>query len=64
MTEPTRKDPGRDQRVPFFLVAAIAAFALYYPTPEEFRWVPLWLGLTYTVLAGLTALDQWSRARQ
>ena len=58
-----RPEPGRDKRVPFFLVAAIATLALYYPTPEEFRAVPLGLSITYFVLAALTALDQWSRRR-
>jgi hypothetical protein len=53
----------RDRRVPFFLVASAAALALYYPTPEAFRWVPLWLGITYFVLAVLSALDKWSRDR-
>lgn len=56
-------EPGRDRRVPFFLIAAIISLALYYPTPEKYRWVPLWLGIAYAVLAGLTALDLWSRDR-
>jgi hypothetical protein len=56
-------EPARDRRVPFFLIFAVASFVLYYPTPEKFRWVPLWLGITYVVLAALTALDQWSRDR-
>jgi hypothetical protein len=56
-------DQGRDRRVPFFLIAAIASLALYYPTPEAYRWVPLWLGVVYVVLALLTALDIWSRNR-
>jgi hypothetical protein len=56
-------EPGRDRRVPFFLIAAVMALALYYPTPEDFRWVPLWLGGVYVVLALLTALDQWSKGR-
>jgi hypothetical protein len=58
-----RREPGRDQRVPFFLVASLTALLLYYPTPEDFRWVPLSLAITYAVLAALTALDQWSRRR-
>jgi hypothetical protein len=58
-----RADQGRDRRVPFFLIAAIASLALYYPTPEAYRWVPLWLGVVYVVLAALTALDIWSRNR-
>ena len=56
-------EPGRDRRVPFFLIAATAVLALYYPTPEEFRWVPLGLGTVYLVLAALTALDHWSKGR-
>jgi hypothetical protein len=58
-----RREPGRDQRVLFFLGAALLALVLYYPTPPGFRWVPLTLALTYFVLAGLTALDQWSKRR-
>ena len=58
-----QREAGRDRRVPFFLIAAITAFALYYPTPEKYRWVPLWLGVVYVVLAALTALDQRSRKR-
>jgi hypothetical protein len=56
-------EPGRDKRVPFFLVAALIVIALYYPTPPDFRWVPLTLSITYVVLALLTALDQWSKRR-
>jgi len=56
-------EPGRDKRVPFFLIAAVLVAALYYPTPEKYRWVPLALSITYLVLAMLTALDQWSRRR-
>jgi hypothetical protein len=59
-----RGDIVRDKRVPFFLIAAVAALALYYPTPEKFRNVPLGLAVTYIVLAALTALDQWSRRRR
>jgi hypothetical protein len=57
-------DEVRDRRVPFFLIAAIASLLLYYPTPEEYRWVPMWLGIVYVVLAGLTALDLWARDRR
>ena len=53
-------DPPRDRRSQFFLLAAIACFALYYPTPPELRWVPLALGCVYVALAVLTALDRWS----
>jgi hypothetical protein len=64
MTKSHKSDPGRDRRVEFFLVAAIAALVLYYPTPDEFRWVPAGLGIVYAALAALTALDQWSRGRK
>ena len=64
MSKPTAPgDPGRDRKVPFFLIGAIVSLVLYYPTPEEFRWVPLCLGISYVVLAALTALDIWSRGR-
>ena len=58
-----RLEPGRDKRIPFFLIAATMCFALYYPTPPDFRWVPLSLGIVYLVLAALTALDHWSKTR-
>jgi hypothetical protein len=60
----SRIDQVRDRRVPFFLIAAIASLLLYYPTPETYRWVPMWLGIVYAVLAALTALDIWSRNRR
>ena len=59
-----RIDQARDRRVPFFLIAAITSLLLYYPTPEKYRWVPMWLGIVYAVLAALTALDLWSRDRE
>jgi hypothetical protein len=59
-----RIDRARDRRVPFFLIAAIASWLLYFPTPGMYRWVPMWLGIVYAVLAGLTAVDLWSRDRQ
>ena len=61
---PKDVEPGRDKRVPFFLVASVMVLALYYPTPEKYRWVPLWLAIVYAVLALLTFLDQWSRGRR
>ncbi len=60
---PDSGEPGRDKRVPFFLIAATLVLALYLPTPEEFRWVPLGLSAVYVALAALTALDQWSKGR-
>ena len=64
MTKPNLPtEPTGDKRVPFFLVAAVLSLALYYPTPDDYRWVPLALGITYLVLAALTALDQSSKGR-
>jgi hypothetical protein len=63
MSRGSGADGGRDQRVPFFIAAAIASFVLYYPTPDKYRWVPTWLGIVYCALALLTALDLWSRDR-
>jgi len=57
-------EPTRDRRGLFFSVTAVVVLALYYPTPEKYRWVPLWLSITYFVLAVLTTLDQWSRSRR
>ena len=51
------------RRPVFFAVVAIACLALLPPTPEEFRWVALVVGITYTVLALLSLLDSWSRRR-
>ena len=53
----------RDRRVQFFLIAGVMCFALYLPTPEDLRWVPLALGCVYVLLAALTALDAWSKRR-
>lgn len=61
--ERRRPDPARDRRVPFFLVAALASFVLYFPAPNDFRWVPVSLAIVYVVLAALTALDLWARSR-
>lgn len=61
MSQHRGREAGSDRRVPFFLIATIVAFALYYPTPEKYRWVPLWLGIVYAALAALTALDQFSK---
>lgn len=58
-----RLEPGRDRRVPFFLIAAAACVALYYPTPPDFRWVPAWLAVVYVVLALLTWLDHRTKTR-
>lgn len=49
--------------MPFFVIAAATALLLYWPAPDDMRWVPLALAVVYLVLAVLTALDQWSRSR-
>ena len=54
----------RDRRVQFFLIASLACFALYLPTPPDLRWVPLVLGCVYLVLSALTGLDLWSKRRR
>ncbi|HYD10111.1 MAG TPA: hypothetical protein VEA78_08410 [Acidimicrobiales bacterium] len=59
-----RHPEPKDRRVQFFLVAAVACFLLYEPTPGDLRWVPLVLGTVYTLLAVLAALDQRSRRRR
>ena len=50
-----------DRRAVFFLMAAVVCFLLIWPTPEDLRWVPLWLGVTYVVLSGLSFADFLSR---
>jgi hypothetical protein len=43
----------------FFFLTALVALALYYPTPEEFRWVPMvcaGLGLFWAVLLAIEDL--------
>ena len=62
MSSTNDREP-RDRRVQFFLVAALMCVLLYLPTPHDMRWVPLTLGSIYAVLAGLTALDRWSKGR-
>jgi hypothetical protein len=52
-----------DKRVPFFLIASVIGFVLAPVADAEHRWVAVAVGLTYAVLAGLVALDAWSRSR-
>jgi hypothetical protein len=53
-----------DRRVAFFLVAALTCGLLTPLAPADFRWVPVVVAGVYLVLAGLTALEQWSEARR
>jgi hypothetical protein len=52
-----------DRRALFFLVAAAIGFALTPVADPQHRWVPVVMGITYVVLAVLSALDSWSRNR-
>ena len=52
-----------DRRALFFLIAALAAGAMYPLAPVDLRWVSLGVASTYVVLAVLAALDGWSRKR-
>ena len=52
-----------DRRITFFLVAAVVCLLLLPLSPPEFRIVCEVTAGAYVVLAGLTALDQWSRRR-
>lgn len=52
-----------DKRIPFFLVASAAGFVLAPVADPEHRWVAIGVGVVYVLLAGLVALDAWSRGR-
>jgi len=52
-----------DRRAPFFLVFAVIGFALVPAADADHRWVAVAVGCAFIVLAGLTALDSWSRHR-
>src|SRR5947208_3655606 len=53
-----------DRRVTFFLVAALVCGLLVPLAPGEFRIVCEVTAGAYVLLAGATALDQWSRHRE
>ena len=53
-----------DRRVSFFLVAAVTCALLTFAAPADLRKVPVVVAAVYFVLAGLTALEQWSEARR
>lgn len=52
-----------DRRAQFFLLAAIACFAMVPIGVEKFRDVAFITGIVYIVLAVLSILDKWSRSR-
>jgi hypothetical protein len=53
-----------ERRVPFFLIAAFTCGVLTFAAPADFRWVPVVVAVVYLILAGATALEQWSEARR
>ena len=52
-----------DRRIWFFLGAALVCLLLVPVATDKFRAVCLITAAAYVVLAGATALDQWSRRR-
>lgn len=53
----------RDKRAAFFVVAAIACFALVPAAPTEFRGFAAMMGGVYVVLALASLMDSRSRHR-
>ena len=53
----------RDRRAAFFVVCSVVAFVLTPVSDPKFRWVAVVTGVTYAVLAVVSALDHWSKAR-
>ncbi|MGI8661845.1 MAG: hypothetical protein ACR2LQ_01365 [Acidimicrobiales bacterium] len=53
----------RDRRVAFFLFAAAVCFVLVPVADPELRWVPIFVGVVYIVLAVASALDARSRSK-
>jgi hypothetical protein len=52
---------GIDRRAVFFGGAAVVCFVLVPVADPGHRWVAVGTGVTYVVLAILSALDHWSR---
>jgi hypothetical protein len=52
-----------DRRAGFFLVAAAACFLLMPVGLAKYQHIALTTGVVYVVLAVLSFLDKWSRAR-
>jgi uncharacterized membrane protein YqjE len=50
-------------RYGFFTLAALVCWALVALTDAQFRWVPLWTGVLYAVLAVLFLAEEISRSR-
>ena len=53
-----------DRRALFFLVASALGFVLAPLAEPEVRWVAITVGVTYLVLAAVSALDAWSRSNR
>ena len=51
------------RRVTFFAIAAVTAGLLTFVAPADLRWVPQGTAVVYAVIAALTALEEWSAAR-
>ena len=51
-------------RYGFFTLAAIVCWALIPVTDAEFRWVALWTGVLYIVLAAAFLAEELSRLRR
>ena len=49
-----------DQRITFFLAAAVACALITLLAPSELRWVPVATAVTYVVLAILVLLESLS----
>lgn len=52
------------RRVSFFLIASVTCALLTFAAPGELRAVPVVVAAVYAVLAGLTALEEWSEAQR
>jgi hypothetical protein len=52
------------RRVTFFAIASLTCAVLSLVAPAGLRWVPECVAGVYAVLAGLTALEQWSEGRR
>ena len=51
------------RRVSFFAIAAVTCAVLTLAAPAALRWVPEMVSIVYAILAGLTALEEWSTKR-
>lgn len=53
-----------DRRLWFFLGAGAVCGFMVPLAPTDLRWVPAVTAVVYIVLAGLVALDSWSRRQR